>query len=121
MANRQGTRMGIHPRPVDRIIQSLWIRHRPVRERSAERAPSRHVTRRACVWIGIAASVPTGHVTAPASDLPRRGATIIEVSHVLGHRNLGTTAIHAKVDLDPETGRAVLAESDALRPRGLAR
>ena len=35
-----------------------------------------------------------------ASELLRHGATIIEVSQVLRHRDLATTAIYAKVDLD---------------------
>ncbi|MGO9875537.1 MAG: tyrosine-type recombinase/integrase [Acidimicrobiia bacterium] len=35
-----------------------------------------------------------------AAELLRRGSTIIEVSQVLRHRDLATTAIYAKVDLD---------------------
>ena len=34
-----------------------------------------------------------------ATQMLRRGATIIEVSQVLRHRDLATTAIYAKVDL----------------------
>ncbi|GCE45130.1 hypothetical protein Rhow_001329 [Rhodococcus wratislaviensis] len=30
----------------------------------------------------------------------RRGATLVEVSQVLRHRDLATTAIYAKVDFD---------------------
>lgn len=57
------------------------------------------ITRRACVRVGI------GRVGAHrlrhtlASELLRKGATIIEVSQVLRHRDLATTAIYAKVDL----------------------
>ena len=55
---------------------------------------------------------PTGPATVPgwprigahrlrhtlATEMLRRGATIIEVSQVLRHRDLATTAIYAKVD-----------------------
>jgi site-specific recombinase XerD len=57
------------------------------------------ICRRACVRIGI------GRVGAHrlrhtlASELLRHGATIVEVSQVLRHRDLATTAIYAKVDL----------------------
>lgn len=57
------------------------------------------ITRRACVRVGI------GRVGAHrlrhtlASELLRKGATMIEVSQVLRHRDLATTAIYAKVDL----------------------
>ena len=58
------------------------------------------ITRRACVRVGI------GRVGAHrlrhtlAAELLRKGSTIIEVSQVLRHRDLATTAIYAKVDLD---------------------
>jgi site-specific recombinase XerD len=58
------------------------------------------ICRRACVRVGI------GRVGAHrlrhtlASELLRRGSTIVEVSQVLRHRDLATTAIYAKVDLD---------------------
>jgi site-specific recombinase XerD len=35
-----------------------------------------------------------------AAELLRRGANLVEVSQVLRHRDLATTAIYAKVDLD---------------------
>ena len=41
----------------------------------------------------------TGCVTL-ASELLRHGSTIVEVSQVLRLRDLATTAIYAKVDLD---------------------
>ena len=34
-----------------------------------------------------------------ATEMLRRGATLVEVSQVLRHRDLATTAIYAKVDL----------------------
>ncbi len=58
------------------------------------------ICRRACVRVGI------GRVGAHrlrhtlASELLRHGSTIVEVSQVLRHRDLATTAIYAKVDLD---------------------
>lgn len=58
------------------------------------------ICRRACVRIGI------GRVGAHrlrhtlASELLRHGSTIVEISQVLRHRDLATTAIYAKVDLD---------------------
>ncbi|MFN0090893.1 MAG: tyrosine-type recombinase/integrase [Acidimicrobiales bacterium] len=58
------------------------------------------ICRRACLRVGI------GRVGAHrlrhtlASDLLRKGATIIEVSQVLRHRDLATTAVYAKVDID---------------------
>ena len=58
------------------------------------------ICRRACLRVGI------GRVGAHrlrhtlASDLLRRGATMIEVSQVLRHRDLATTAVYAKVDID---------------------
>ena len=58
------------------------------------------ITRRACARVGI------GRVGAHrlrhtlAAELLRKGSTIVEVSQVLRHRDLATTAIYAKVDLD---------------------
>ena len=58
------------------------------------------ICRRACVRVGI------GRVGAHrlrhtlASELLRHGSTIAEVSQVLRHRDLATTAVYAKVDLD---------------------
>jgi site-specific recombinase XerD len=58
------------------------------------------ICRRACVRVGI------GRVGAHrlrhtlASELLRHGSTIVEVSQVLRHRDLATTAVYAKVDLD---------------------
>jgi site-specific recombinase XerD len=58
------------------------------------------ICRRACVRVGI------GRVGAHrlrhtlASELLRHGSTIAEVSQVLRHRDLATTAIYAKVDLN---------------------
>jgi site-specific recombinase XerD len=36
-----------------------------------------------------------------ASEMLRGGASLGEIGEVLGHRHLQTTAVYAKVDLDP--------------------
>jgi site-specific recombinase XerD len=57
------------------------------------------VVQRACRRAGV------GHVGAHrlrhslASELLREGASLIDISQVLRHRDLGTTAIYAKIDL----------------------
>jgi integrase len=57
------------------------------------------VVRRACKRAGVR------HVGAHrlrhtlASELLREGASLIDISQVLRHRDLGTTAIYAKIDL----------------------
>jgi site-specific recombinase XerD len=57
------------------------------------------VTRRACERVG-APSVGAHRLRhALATELLHRGATLVEVSQVLRHRDLATTAIYAKVDL----------------------
>ncbi|MGH3739090.1 MAG: tyrosine-type recombinase/integrase [Micromonosporaceae bacterium] len=58
------------------------------------------ITRRACARVGIGRVGAHRLRHSLASELLRRGATIIEVSQVLRHRDLATTAIYAKVDLD---------------------
>jgi site-specific recombinase XerD len=35
-----------------------------------------------------------------ATELLRRGASLIDISQVLRHRDLATTAVYAKVDLE---------------------
>jgi site-specific recombinase XerD len=58
------------------------------------------ITRRACLRIGIARVGAHRLRHTLASELLRKGATLIEVSQVLRHRDLATTAIYAKVDLN---------------------
>ena len=57
------------------------------------------VTRRACTRAGVpgVGSHRLRHTL--ATELLRRGATLVQVSQVLRHRDLATTAIYAKVDL----------------------
>lgn len=51
---------------------------------------------------GIAVARPGAHALrhTVATQMVRSGATLKEVADVLGHANLGTTAIYAKLDLD---------------------
>lgn len=58
------------------------------------------IVRRACVRVGVGRVGAHRLRHSLASELLRRGATMIEVSQVLRHRDLATTAIYAKVDLD---------------------
>jgi site-specific recombinase XerD len=57
------------------------------------------VTRRACRRVGLPVVGPHRLRHALATEMLHRGATLIEVSQVLRHRDLATTAIYAKVDL----------------------
>ena len=57
------------------------------------------VTRRACERAGLPRVGAHRLRHALASEMLRRGATLVEVSQVLRHRDLATTAIYAKVDL----------------------
>ena len=56
------------------------------------------VTHRACDRAGLARVGAHRLRHTLATEMLRRGATIIEVSQVLRHRDLATTAIYAKVD-----------------------
>ena len=58
------------------------------------------IVRRACARVGIGRVGAHRLRHSLASELLRKGSTIIEVSQVLRHRDLATTAIYAKVDLD---------------------
>ncbi len=57
------------------------------------------VTRRACERAGLPRAGAHRLRHALATEMLRRGATLVEVSQVLRHRDLATTAIYAKVDL----------------------
>ncbi len=64
------------------------------------RAMSVHdVTRQACRRSGLTVVGPHRLRHALATEMLRRGATLTEVSQVLRHRDLATTAIYAKVDV----------------------
>jgi site-specific recombinase XerD len=57
------------------------------------------VTRRACDRAGLPRVGAHRLRHALATEMLRRGATLVQVSQVLRHRDLATTAIYAKVDL----------------------
>ena len=71
------------------------------------RAPTRpipaylvgEVVRRACERAGVAHVGAHRLRHALASELLREGASLIDISQVLRHRDLATTAIYAKIDL----------------------
>jgi site-specific recombinase XerD len=72
------------------------------------------VVERACTRAGLAPVGPHRLRHALAGELLRRGAGLVAISQVLRHRDLATTALYAKVDLDtlrrvarpwPGTGR----------------
>lgn len=58
------------------------------------------VCRRACQRVGLPAVGAHRLRHSLATEMLRRGAKLVEVSQVLRHRDLATTAIYAKVDLD---------------------
>ena len=57
------------------------------------------VVRRACLRAGLAPVGAHRLRHALAAEMLRRGASLVEISQVLRHRDLATTAIYAKVDL----------------------
>ena len=57
------------------------------------------VTKRACQRAGLRAIGAHRLRHAMATEMLRRGATLVQVSQVLRHRDLATTAIYAKVDV----------------------
>lgn len=57
------------------------------------------VVRRACNQAGVPRVGAHGLRHALASELLREGASLIDISQVLRHRDLATTAVYAKIDL----------------------
>jgi site-specific recombinase XerD len=86
---------------------SLRGRHSSRRVFLTSRAPTRpiradlvgDVVQRACRRAGIAHVGAHRLRHALASEMLREGAPLIDISQVLRHRDLATTAIYAKVDL----------------------
>jgi len=64
------------------------------------------VTRRACERAGVPRVGAHRLRHALATEMLRRGATLVEVSQILRHHDLATTAIYAKVDLGTLRGVA---------------
>ena len=83
-------------RPVTTIRQVFMALKAPRRAIRADLVSD--VTRRACERAGLPRVGAHRLRHALASEMLRRGATLVEVSQVLRHRDLATTAIYAKVD-----------------------
>ncbi|MGH3452006.1 MAG: tyrosine-type recombinase/integrase [Haloechinothrix sp.] len=100
------------PRDVGEALAAYLARARPATELRQVflpcKAPVRgirpdlvsDVTRRACDRAGLPRVGAHRLRHALATELLRRGAALVEVSQVLRHRDLATTAIYAKVDVD---------------------
>lgn len=83
-------------RPPTQIRQVFLALKAPTRGIRADLVSD--VTRRACERVGVARVGAHRLRHCLASEMLRRGATLIEVSQVLRHQDLATTAIYAKVD-----------------------
>jgi site-specific recombinase XerD len=81
--------------PIRRVFLSC---HPPVR--AIRPALVSSITNHACDRAGLPRVGAHRLRHAMASDMLKRGATLAAVSQVLRHRDLATTAIYAKVDLD---------------------
>lgn len=77
-----------------RVLLTLHAPTRPIRPDLVG-----DVARRACRRVGLPAMGAHRLRHALASELLREGASLIEISQVLRHRDLATTAIYAKIDL----------------------
>jgi site-specific recombinase XerD len=84
-------------RPAVAIRQVFLARRAPMRAIRPDLVSD--VTRRACDRAGLSRVGAHRLRHALATEMLRRGATLVEVSQVLRHRDLATTAIYAKVDL----------------------
>jgi site-specific recombinase XerD len=84
-------------RPATSIRQVFLATKAPTRAIRADLVSD--VTRRACERAGVARVGAHRLRHALATEMLRRGATLVEVSQILRHRDLATTAIYAKVDL----------------------
>ena len=85
-------------RPATVSRRVFWTAKAPIKPLRPDRVSD--ITRRACTRVGIAEVGAHRLRHALAAELLRRGANLVEVSQVLRHRDLATTAIYAKVDLD---------------------
>jgi site-specific recombinase XerD len=84
-------------RPATPIRQVFLARKAPTRAIRPDLVSD--VTRRACTRAALPRVGAHRLRHALATELLRQGATLVEVSQVLRHRDLATTAIYAKVDL----------------------
>jgi site-specific recombinase XerD len=85
-------------RPATQIRQVFLALKAPMRAIRADLVSD--VSRRACERVGVSKVGAHRFRHALATEMLRRGATLVEVSQVLRHQDLATTAIYAKVDLD---------------------
>ena len=83
-------------RPATTIRQMFMAVKAPRRSIPADLVSD--VTRRACERAGLPRMGAHRLRHALATEMLRQGATLVEVSQVLRHRDLATTAIYAKVD-----------------------
>jgi len=81
-------------RDLRRVFLTLRAPTRPIRADLVG-----DVVQRACKRAGVAHIGPHRLRHTLASELLRQGASLIDISQVLRHRDLATTAIYAKVDL----------------------
>lgn len=86
-----------HARPAAPIRQVFLARKAPTRAIRPDLVSD--VARRACDRARVPRVGAHRLRHALATDLLRRGATLVEVGQILRHRDLATTAVYAKVDL----------------------
>ena len=87
----------LQARPVTAVREVFVTCKAPTRAIRPDRVTG--VTQRACDRAGVPRVGAHRLRHALATELLARGATLVEVSQVLRHRDLATTAIYAKVDL----------------------
>lgn len=93
-----------HARPASAIRSVFLTLKAPMRAIRPDLVSD--VTRRACERAGLPRVGAHRLRHALATEMLRRGATLVAVSQVLRHRDLATTAIYAKVDLGTLRGVA---------------
>jgi site-specific recombinase XerD len=81
--------------PIRAVFLTLKAPIRPIRPGLVS-----DVTRRACQRAGLPEVGAHRLRHALAAEMLRRGARLVEISQVLRHRDLATTAVYAKVDLE---------------------
>lgn len=94
-----GAALSVHlsqPRPVTQLRRVFLAAKAPTRPIPPGMVSD--VTHRACDRAGLTRIGPHRLRHTLATEMLRRGAKIVEISQVLRHRDLATTAIYAKVD-----------------------
>jgi site-specific recombinase XerD len=80
------------------VARQVFLTLRPPR-RPIPPAVVGEVVERACLRAGVHRARAHRIRHSLATELLRRGASLIDISQVLRHRDLATTAVYAKVDL----------------------